>query len=174
MIEPSAESQPSATPSTSLRAHHALDVDAVDDLLDGRKDLAGEFQLAEPERAALAGRAEPAQEEAEQLPQRIEAEAAGHDRIALEVAGKEPEVRLEFEHRAAPGPCRIRRPASAISEMRSNINMGGSGSWALPAPNNSPRAHASRSSYLEACSAASPSASCPWPSRSVPQVRGKS
>src|SRR5215467_12935275 len=44
-----------------LAAHDALDVDAVDDVLDGRKHLAGEFQLAEPERAALAGRAEPAQ-----------------------------------------------------------------------------------------------------------------
>jgi hypothetical protein len=34
------------------------------------------------------------------LPQRIEAEAAGHDRIALEMAGKEPEIGLELEHSA--------------------------------------------------------------------------
>src|SRR5262245_1791777 len=53
-------------PEHELRAHHALDVDAVDDLLDVGEHLAGELQLAEPERAALAGRAEPAEEEAEQ------------------------------------------------------------------------------------------------------------
>ena len=58
------------------------------------------FSSPRPERAALAGRAEPAEEEAEQLPQRIEAEAAGHHRIALEVAGEEPEVGLEIEHGA--------------------------------------------------------------------------
>src|SRR4051812_13580641 len=83
-----------------LGAHHALDVDPVDDLPDIGKHLAGEFQFAEPKRTAFAGRAEPAQEEAEHLPQRIDAEAAGHDRIALEVAGKETEGRLEGEHRA--------------------------------------------------------------------------
>ena len=87
-------------PSTSLRAHHPLDVDAVDDLLDGRQHLAGEFQLAEPERPSPARRAEPAEEEAEQLPQRIEAQAARHDRIAFEMAGEEPEVGLEIEHGA--------------------------------------------------------------------------
>ena len=38
-------------------------------------------------------RAEPAEEEADHLPQRVEAEAARHHRIALEVAGEEPEVR---------------------------------------------------------------------------------
>ena len=37
-------------------------------------------------------------------------------------------------------------PASAISEMRSNMSMGGSGNWALPAPKSSPRAQANRSS----------------------------
>src|SRR5712692_7370191 len=42
-----------------LRAHHALDVQSVHDLLHGRQDLAGKFQLAQAERAALAGRAEP-------------------------------------------------------------------------------------------------------------------
>src|SRR5262249_60834664 len=45
-----------------LSAHDPLDVDAVDHLLDRGQDLAGEFQLAEPERASLAGRAEPTQE----------------------------------------------------------------------------------------------------------------
>src|SRR5215467_7885436 len=36
-----------------LAAHDPLDVDAVDHLLDRGQDLAGEFQLAEPERASL-------------------------------------------------------------------------------------------------------------------------
>ena len=37
-------------------------------------------------------------------------------------------------------------PSSLIAEIRSNISIGGSGSCALPSPNNSPRPHASRSS----------------------------
>ena len=53
-------------------------------------DHAGELDLADAERAAPARRAEPAQEEARQLPQRIQAQAARHHRIALEVAGEEP------------------------------------------------------------------------------------
>src|SRR5215467_2662511 len=83
-----------------LAAHDALDVDAVDHVLDRGQNLAGEFQFAQSERASLAGCAHPAQEKAEQLPERIEAQAAGHDRIALEVAGEEPQVRLELEHGA--------------------------------------------------------------------------
>src|SRR5215468_6142233 len=70
-----------------LAAHDALDVDAVDHVLDGGQNLAGEFQFAQSERASLAGCAQPAQ-------------AAGHDRIALEMAGEEPKVRLELEHGA--------------------------------------------------------------------------
>jgi hypothetical protein len=38
--------------------------------------------------------AEPAEVEAGQLPHAVEAEAAGHHRIALEVAREEPEVRM--------------------------------------------------------------------------------
>src|SRR5580704_12043456 len=83
-----------------LRAHHALDVDAVDDVLHRRQHLPGKLDLTHTERAALAGRAEPAEEEAEQLPQRIKTEAAGHDRIAFEVAREEPHVGLKLEHRA--------------------------------------------------------------------------
>ena len=37
-----------------LRAHHPLDLDAVDDLLHRRQHLAGEFHLAQAERPALA------------------------------------------------------------------------------------------------------------------------
>src|ERR1700732_2195125 len=62
-----------------LAAHDPLDVDAVDHVLDRGQNLAGEFQLPQTERASLAGSAQPAQEEAQQLPERIEAQAAGHD-----------------------------------------------------------------------------------------------
>src|SRR5262249_17966927 len=79
-------------------AHHALDVDAVDDLLDVGEDRRRDLDLAEPERPPLAGRAQPTKEETEHLPQGIEAEAAGHDRIALKVAGKEPKVWFKVEH----------------------------------------------------------------------------
>ena len=37
-------------------------------------------------------------------------------------------------------------PSAAIWTMRSIISIGGAGSWALPGPNISPRAHDSRSS----------------------------
>src|SRR3984893_4168727 len=41
-----------------LGAHHAFDVDAVDDVLHGRQHLARKFDLAHAQRAASAGRAE--------------------------------------------------------------------------------------------------------------------
>ena len=77
--------------------HHSLDVDAVHDLLHGRQHLARELDFAHAERAAFARGAEPAQEEAEHLPQRVEPKASRHHRIALEMARKEPEVGLDFE-----------------------------------------------------------------------------
>src|SRR5438477_1226725 len=80
-----------------LAAHHALDVDAVNHPFHGRQNLAAELQLAQAERAALAGLAEPGEEKAQHLPQRIEAEAARHHRIALEVAREEPQVGLHVE-----------------------------------------------------------------------------
>src|SRR4029078_829110 len=83
-----------------LGAHHPLDFEAIDHVLHGRQHLAGELELAQTQRPALARRAEPAKEKAQQLPERIKAEAAWHHRIALEVAGEEPEVRPYIEHRA--------------------------------------------------------------------------
>ncbi len=111
-------------PSTTLGPHHALDVDAVLDELDVVGDLAGELDLAAAERAALAGRAAPAEEEAGHLPERVEAEAAGHHRIALEVALEEPEVGLTSSS-ARTWPLPWRRRSSSIWVMRSNISMGG-------------------------------------------------
>src|SRR4029077_6845188 len=55
---------------------------------------------AQPQRAALAGRAEPAEEEAEQLPQRVKPEAPGHHRVTFEMAREKPQVRLHIEYRA--------------------------------------------------------------------------
>ena len=78
-------------------AHDALEVDAVLDLLVRRRHHARELHLAGRQRAALAGLAQPAEEEAAHLPQRVEAEAAGHDRVADEMAGEEPEVAVDVE-----------------------------------------------------------------------------
>ena len=55
------------------------------------------FTSPTPSARPLPGRAEPAEEEADHLPQRVEAEAARHHRVALEMAGEEPEVRLHLE-----------------------------------------------------------------------------
>src|SRR5579862_6997062 len=83
-----------------LHAHHALDVNVVHNLSHVRHHLAGELQLAEAKRPAAALAAGPAKIEAEHLPQRVEAETAGHYGIALEMAAEEPEVRLDVELRA--------------------------------------------------------------------------
>ena len=58
---------------------------------------AGKLDLADAKRAALAGGAKPAEEEADELPERIEPQAARHDRIALEMAGEEPQIGLHIE-----------------------------------------------------------------------------
>ena len=63
----------------------------------GGQNLAGEFDFAAAERAAASGAAFPGKEEADELPHGIQAEAAGHDRIALEVAGEEPEVGVDVQ-----------------------------------------------------------------------------
>src|SRR5215470_11698524 len=83
-----------------FRTHHAFHVDAVDDLLDVRKNLAGELELAQAERPAPPFRSQPAEKEPQHLPQRIDAEAAGHHWIAFEMTREKPEVRLQIEHRA--------------------------------------------------------------------------
>ena len=69
----------------------------VGELLDGRHDHAGELDFADAQRPAAARRLHPAEEEAQHLPQRVEAQAARHHRVALEMAGEEPEVGLHVE-----------------------------------------------------------------------------
>src|SRR4051794_32979018 len=78
-------------------AHHPLDVDVINNLAHARQHLAGELQFAETERTAAALAAAPGQEESDHLPQRIEAETAGHHRVALEMAAEEPEVGFDVE-----------------------------------------------------------------------------
>src|SRR6185312_8877433 len=74
-----------------------LDVDAIFDQLDIVGDLTGELDVAAAEGAAAAGRAAPAEEEPGHLPQRVEAEAAGHHWIAHEVAFEEPQIGADIE-----------------------------------------------------------------------------
>src|SRR6476659_1389249 len=76
-----------------LAQDHTFQIDHVLHGPGRGNDHAGKFHLADAERAAFARGAEPAEEEARQLPQRIESQAAGHDWVALEVAGPQP-----FEH----------------------------------------------------------------------------
>src|SRR5690606_8042247 len=75
----------------------ALDMDVIGDLLGGRQDLAKEFHFARAEGTAAAGVALPAEIEADQLPHGVQAQAAGHDRIAFEMASEEPEIRVDIQ-----------------------------------------------------------------------------
>ena len=58
---------------------------------------------------------------------------------------EEPQVGLDIEL-GDDLALAVLAAVSAMWVMRSNISIGGSGSWALPGPNSSPRAQASRSS----------------------------
>src|SRR5712691_889801 len=84
-------------PEHQFRAHDTFYIETINELFHGRQHLAGKFDLAGAERPPLAGRAEPAEEKPEQLPQRVDAQAARHHRMALEVTGEKPQVRLHFE-----------------------------------------------------------------------------
>src|SRR5580693_6032812 len=63
-----------------LAQHHALEMDMVGELAHRRNDHAGELDLADAQRPAAARRLHPAQEKAEELPQRVERQAARHHR----------------------------------------------------------------------------------------------
>src|ERR1043166_1996415 len=80
-----------------LRAHHALDVDSVHNLADVRQHLAEQLQFAYSQGPAGTLGTAPDQEETDHLPERVEAETAGHYRIALEMAAEEPEVRIDIQ-----------------------------------------------------------------------------
>src|SRR5262249_25282495 len=91
-------------PEYEFGTHDTLDIDTVDDVLHRRQNLSGQLQFAQSQRATLAGRTEPAEEEAEQLPQRIKPEATGHHRVAFEMPREKPQVRLHVEFRADQPP----------------------------------------------------------------------
>src|ERR1700730_13094397 len=76
-----------------LGSHDPLDVDAVDHLLHGGQNLAGKLDLAEPQRAALPGRAEPPEETTQELPTAEASRASG---------GKNP--RAATAHRGQDSP----------------------------------------------------------------------
>src|SRR5262249_21253315 len=87
-----------------LSPDHPLQLDDILKLLHARQHHAGEFDLAYAEPPALPRSPEPSEEKAQKLPQGVEPEAARHHRIALEVTGEKPQVRLhvEFGHDATP------------------------------------------------------------------------
>ena len=78
----------------------ALEVDPIFEKLGIRADHALEFHFAGRKRHAAAGFAQPAEEEARQLPHTVKTQAARHDRIALEVAGEIPVVGTHVIFRA--------------------------------------------------------------------------
>ena len=59
--------------------------------------MVGEFDLAHAQSAATPFGAEPAEIEAAHLPQSIQTQTAGHDRIADEMATKKPQIGLDIE-----------------------------------------------------------------------------
>src|SRR5690606_14650235 len=80
-----------------LAAHHPSDVDLIRDQFGVRQYLSGELDLPHAQGAPATGLAEPGKIEAAQLPHRVHAQAAGHDRVALEVALEEPQVGADLE-----------------------------------------------------------------------------
>src|SRR5690606_27360969 len=63
----------------------------------GGQYLAEEFHFARTQCAATSKITLPAQVETYQLPHGIQAQAAGHDRIAFEMACEEPEFRIDIQ-----------------------------------------------------------------------------
>jgi hypothetical protein len=56
-----------------------------------------ELDLADAERAPVPRVADPGEIEADELPERIETQTAGHDRVAGKMALKEPELGLDIQ-----------------------------------------------------------------------------
>src|SRR5690606_19242870 len=76
------------------------DVDLIGDQPCIGEHLASELHLSHAQSAPAAGLTQPGQEEACQLPHRVKAKAARHDRVTVEVAVEEPEVGPDVELRA--------------------------------------------------------------------------
>src|SRR5437868_3629800 len=89
--------KPISNSDIELPQDHALEVDDIFDLADGRQHHAGQFDFSDAEGSPLSGGTEPAQEEAEHLPQGIEAKAARHHRVTRKMAVEEPQVGFDIE-----------------------------------------------------------------------------
>ena len=73
-----------------LAGNDAFEVNTIGYLLRGWQHLAGELDFTDAQRAAFAFATQPTEVETDQLPHRIQAQAARHDRIADKVATEEP------------------------------------------------------------------------------------
>src|SRR5471032_2278659 len=80
-----------------LAAQDTLDMNVIGHLLGGRQHLAEELHFARTQCATTARQTLPAQEETDQLPHGVEAQAAWHHRVTFEVAGEEPQVRIDIQ-----------------------------------------------------------------------------
>lgn len=81
-------------------ANDAFNIELIAYQLGRWQHLSGELDLAGAQRTAFAGIATPSEEETTQLPQGVDAQAARHDRVGLEVAIEEPEIRMNIQLRA--------------------------------------------------------------------------
>ena len=107
-----------------LALDDALDVDLVGDQFHIGADFARELDLAGAQGAACLPGAAAGQVETDQLPHGVQPQASRHDRVALEMAGKKPQVGLDVElGHDLPRPCAP--PSLSMWVMRSNISMGG-------------------------------------------------
>jgi len=77
--------------------HYAFDVDLIRDQFVLGQNLPGEFQFAYAESATFSSVAIPSEIESGKLPEGIESETTGHDRVTLEMTFEEPEVRFDIE-----------------------------------------------------------------------------
>ena len=72
-------------------------MNVVGNLFRLRQHLAEELDFARAQGTTAARQALPAEEETDQLPHGVEAQAARHHRIAFEMAGEEPQVRVDIQ-----------------------------------------------------------------------------
>src|SRR5690606_26064712 len=72
-------------------------MNVIGDFLGGRQNLAEERDFPRSQSATATWDALPAAVEADELPHGIQTAAARHDRIAFEMAAKDPEVRIDIQ-----------------------------------------------------------------------------
>src|SRR5690348_10776115 len=109
------EHAPVADHHREFLSQHALDVYHVADLARARQHLAEETHRAHAQRAAAPRLPEPGEEEADQLPHGIQAEAARHHRVVAEMAAEEPEVRADVQFGLDP-------TAAITAALRINVH----------------------------------------------------